>query len=94
MIVRISGEGQYDLDDGHHARLNQLDDAVVAAVEAGDEERFHQNFEELLRFVRTEGVRHDGEDLRESDFILPPADTSFAEAGEDFTGEGLIPEPA
>jgi len=24
--------------------------------------------------------------------ILPPADLSFAEAGEDFTGEGLIPD--
>jgi hypothetical protein len=94
VIVRISAEGQYDLDDAHHARLNELDDAVVAAVEAGDEERFHAAFQELLRFVRTEGVQHDGEDLRESDYILPPADTSFAEAREDFTGEGLIPEPA
>jgi hypothetical protein len=94
MIVRISAEGQYDLDDALHEQLNELDDAVVAAVEAGDEERFHERFQELLSFVRTEGTRHDGEDLSESDFILPPADTSFAEAGEDFTGEGLIPEPA
>ena len=94
MIVRISAEGQYDLDDAHHARLNDLDDAVVAAVDAGDEDRFHEAFQELLSFVRSEGVRHDGDDLRESDFILPPADTSFVEAGEDFTGDGLIPEPA
>jgi hypothetical protein len=94
MIVRISGEGQFDLDDGLHARLNDLDDAVVAAVEAGDEAGFHDAFEELLRFVRGEGRRHDDDDLTESDFILPPADTSFVEAGEEFTGEGLIPEPA
>jgi hypothetical protein len=93
MIVRISAEGQYDLDDALHEQLNELDDAVVAAVDAGDEERFHEAFQELLRFVR-EGARHDGDDLSESDFILPPADTSFVEAGEDFTGEGLIPEPA
>jgi hypothetical protein len=93
MIVRISAEGQYDLDDALHERLNELDDAVVAAVHVGDEERFHEGFQELLSFVR-EGTRHDGDDLSESDFILPPADTSFVEAGEDFTGEGLIPEPA
>ena len=93
MIVRISAEGQYDLDDALHERLNELDDAVVAAVDAGDEERFHEAFQALLAFVR-EGTRHDGDDLSESDFILPPADTSFVEAGEDFTGEGLIPEPA
>jgi hypothetical protein len=36
VIVRISGEGQYRLDDDHHGRLNELDDAVVAAVDAGD----------------------------------------------------------
>lgn len=93
MIVRISAEGQYDLDDALHEQLNELDDAVVAAVDAGDEEAFHEAFQALLAFVR-DGTRHDGEDLSESDFILPPADTSFAEAGEDFTGEGLIPEPA
>jgi hypothetical protein len=38
MIVRISNEGQYRLDDGHLARLNELDDAVVAAVDADDED--------------------------------------------------------
>jgi hypothetical protein len=26
--------------------------------------------------------------------ILPPADLSFREAGEDFTGDGLVPDPA
>lgn len=93
MIVRISAEGQYDLDDALHSQLNELDDAVVAAVDAGDEERFHEAFQALLAFVR-KGTNHDGDDLSESDFILPPADTSFVEAGEDFTGEGLIPEPA
>ena len=49
MIVRISAEGQYDLDDSLHERLNDLDDAVVAAVQAGDEATFHAAFEELLR---------------------------------------------
>ena len=38
MIVRISNEGQFRLDDSLHDRLNQLDDAAVAAVESGDEE--------------------------------------------------------
>ena len=34
MIVRISNEGQYRLDDGHHHRLDELDDTVVQAVAA------------------------------------------------------------
>ena len=94
MIVRISNEGQYRLDDGHHHRLNELDDAVVAAVEGGDEDAFHASFEELLHMVRTEGAPLDADDLEPSEVILPPADLTFVEAGEEFSGEGLIPDPA
>ena len=94
MIVRISGDGQFELDDSHHAELNELDDAAVAAVDRGDEAAFHENFDALLAFVRTNGTVVGDDDLRPSDVILPPADMSFAEAGEDFTGEGLVPDPA
>jgi hypothetical protein len=94
VIVRISNEGQYRLDDGHHAKLNELDDAVVAAVERGDEDGFHAAFEELLHMVRTEGEPLDADDLEPSEIILPPADLTFVEAGEEFSGEGLIPDPA
>ena len=94
MIVRISNEGQFRLDDGLHTRLNELDDAAVRAVESGDEDAFHAAFEELLQIVRTEGTELEDEDLDSSDVILPPPDLSFVEAGEEFTGDGLIPEPA
>ena len=94
MIVRISGEGQYRLDDSHHTQLNELDDAVVAAVDGGDEDAFHASFEELLQFVRSNGEPLADDDLSASDHILPPADLTFPEAGEEFTGDGLIPEPS
>jgi hypothetical protein len=32
------------------------------------------------------------EEIETSDVILPPADVTFAEAGREFTGEGLIPD--
>jgi hypothetical protein len=92
MIVRISGEGQWKLDDDVRARVNELDNAAVAAVDAGDEPGFHESFDKLLAMVRADGARLPGDDLHPSDVILPPADLSFAEAGEDFTGEGLIPD--
>ena len=41
MIVRISGEGQFRLPDNDAERLNDLDNEAVAAVEAGDEAKFH-----------------------------------------------------
>jgi hypothetical protein len=94
VIVRISNEGQYRLDDALHARLNELDDAAVAAVNAGDEDKFHEAFEELLQVVRSEGTALGDDELEASEVILPPADLSFVEAGEEFTGDGLIPEPA
>ena len=92
MIVRISTENQYLFPDDQADRLNDLDNAVVAAVEADDEDAFHEAFEELLSFVRTEGTLLGSEELEESDVILPPPDTSFVEASAEFTGEGLIPD--
>ena len=94
MIVRISNEGQYRLDDRHHHKLDELDDAVVAAVAANNENEFQPAFEALLHFVRTEGEPLDADDLEPSEYILPPADLTFVAAGEEFSGEGLIPDPA
>jgi hypothetical protein len=91
MIFRIATEGQYELADDVAERLNALDNEAVAAVEAGDEARFHELFAELIAGIRGEGTRLDEDDLRGSDVIVPPPDTSFEEARRDFTGDGLIP---
>jgi hypothetical protein len=91
MIVRISGEDQYRLD-GENGRLEDLDNAVVAAVEAGEEQRFRGAYDELLAFVRTHGTPLAEDDLAGSDLILPPPDISLEEARVEFTGEGLIPD--
>jgi len=92
MIVRISGEDQYRLADERKDRLNELDNAVVAACEGGDEADYERSFAALLDFVRSSGERVGDDELESSDLILPPADLSFAEAGTAFTGEGLIPD--
>lgn len=90
MIVRISTEGQYQLD-GDPAELNELDQAAVAACEAGDEDRFHATFARLLEYVRSHGRRVADDHLGGSDLILPPPDVSLEEARQEFSGEGLIP---
>jgi predicted PilT family ATPase len=92
MIVRISGEDQYRLDEALDSRLNELDAAVVVAVDAGDEARFKTAFSELLSFVRANGSVVGDEEIETSDLILPPDDITLAEAAEEFTGEGLIPD--
>ena len=92
MIVRISTESQYRLPEDAADELNELDNQVVAAVEAGDEERFHEIFEQMLDLVRRAGDPLSEDEIEESDVILPPPDTSFVEAASEFTGEGLIPD--
>jgi hypothetical protein len=92
VIVRISTEGQFRLPEEDAAKLNELDNEVVAAVEAGDEDRFHELFEEMLQLVRRDGTPLADDELEESDVILPPPDLSFVEAGVQFTGDGLIPD--
>jgi hypothetical protein len=53
MIVRILGKGQFRLDDGRLGRLNELDNAVAAAVAAGDPDGFGRAFTELIRMVES-----------------------------------------
>jgi hypothetical protein len=92
MIVRISGEGQYRLDDGDSTQLNEMEKQVIAIVEGGGEDGFGQAYGALLDYVRSHGTALDDDDLEGSDVILPPSDLTFAEAGREFTGEGLIPD--
>ena len=92
MIVRIATEGQYELPDEDVDRLNELDNELVTIVESGDEERFHEVFESLLELIRSDGKPVADDVLEESDVIIPPPDMTFAEAQEQFTGEGLIPD--
>ena len=92
MIVRIASEGQFELADELADELNELDNRCVAAVEAGDEPGFHATYDAMLRLVRDKGTALSEEELVESRLILPPADLTFAEAGEQFNGDGLIPD--
>ncbi len=91
MIVRILGEGQYDVAETHLDRLNELDAEVEVAVAAGDTARFRAALGALLDGVRSGGTPHDVEALDESDLILPPADASIDEVRALLDADGLIP---
>jgi hypothetical protein len=92
VIVRISGEGQFKLPDEDSDRLNELDNRAVSAVEQGDETGFRELWSQMLELVASDGNAVDGDELVESDVILPPRDITFDEAKGEFTGEGLIPD--
>jgi effector-binding domain-containing protein len=92
MIVRISGEDQYRLADEDADRLNEMENEVVAIVESGQEDGFADVYRALLDYVRAQGTRVGDDEIETSEVILPPSDLTFAEAGREFTGEGLIPD--
>jgi hypothetical protein len=92
VIVRIAGEGQFELPDDHAERLNELDNRAVSAVEQGDETGFSELWSQMLELVAADGTELGDDELVESDVILPPRDISFDEAQAEFTGEGLIPD--
>ena len=91
MIVRILGEGQYDVPDSALDRLNELDAAVEQALQGDDETAFISALHALLDGVRSAGSAHDLESLDESDLILPPPDATVDEVRQLMDDEGLIP---
>jgi len=92
VIVRLMGEGQFEIDDEVAKGLNDLDEQVGQALEAGDEERFRQLLVRMAEAVRTNGARVPDEQLDASDAIVPPEDLSLEEARRLFEDEGLIPD--
>lgn len=92
MIVRISGEGQFELPDADAESLNDLDNRAVEAVENGDQATFRRLFDEMLALVASDGQAVPDDELVGSDVILPPRNISFDEAQHEFSGDGLIPD--
>lgn len=91
MIMRILGDGQYEIAEAHLVPLNELDSALQSAADAGDETAFTAALSSLLDAVRTLGTPLPDETITPSDLVLPDADTSLAEVRELLSDEGLIP---
>lgn len=92
MIVRILGEGQFDVPDEAIDGLNELDDRLVEAVESNDREGFRSALAALLGVVRSHAAPHPLDALDTSDLVLPGADAELAEIRELLGEEGLIPD--
>lgn len=93
MIVRLLGEGQFRVDDALLARLNELDDEVGKAVDAGDERALWTALQALADAVRESGEKLGDSDLVPSDAVIPPEDLSLEEARDLLQHDGFIPDP-
>jgi hypothetical protein len=90
MIIRILGEGQFQLDEKLLDRVNKIDNEIVKHVTSGNELEFAKDLANLISTVKELGEPLDPVELLASDIIIPPADMSFEEARQVFCDEGLI----
>lgn len=91
-VVRILGEGQFEIPDSADDDLNAIDARVEAAVIAGDEKAFQTELAALVAAVRAHGSPLADDVLVPSDAVVPDADTTLEEARTLLSDEGLIPD--
>jgi hypothetical protein len=91
MIVRIMGEGQFEVPDSLVDRLNELDNEVLAALERGDEKQFRIDLGALLGAVRGGGTPVPHDVLVPSDATLPFEEATVDEVRALLHDDGLIP---
>lgn len=91
MIVRILGEGQFNVPGSVLDDLNDIDNRIVEAVATEDGAQFQSLLDEMFRLVRDRGEPLPVDELVESDLILPETDLTLYEAEHIFIGDGLLP---
>lgn len=91
MIVRILGEGQFRVDEQRLGALNELDNQLESAIDAGDQAGLRSALEALQQAVRDHGEVVADDELVDSDLIVPDAEASLDEVREMLDEDGLIP---
>ncbi len=82
MIVRVLGEGRYEIGDSDLSAIESLDTRLVQALDKGDEETFASILGQLITEVRRSGRLLDPDDLRTSDLAVPHEGSSLGEVKE------------
>jgi len=90
VIVRILGEGQFQVDADVAARLTALDAELDAAVEKDDETAFRTALGAAVGLVRDAGTAVPDDTFVTADYILPFSDASVDEVRK-LLADGTIP---
>ena len=79
MIVRILGEGRFDVPEADLPAIEQLDGQLVDAMERGDEAEFSGTLVDLIGEVRHSGTLLPADDLRTSELVVPHEGSTLKE---------------
>jgi hypothetical protein len=90
MIVRISGVGQYELDDDAVHKLNEMDARLTEAIHGKHEDEFHVQLRAITEFIEKNGKELSDETIVPSDVIVPANDISLEDAHQLFHDESLM----
>jgi len=91
MIVRILGEGQFEVADDKLDGLNEVDARLQSAVESKDNATFEAALAEMLGMVRGAGGKCSDDYLGASDHVLPGEGSTLEEVRDLLGDEGLLP---
>ncbi|HUC36189.1 MAG TPA: hypothetical protein VMR97_03605 [Acidimicrobiales bacterium] len=79
MIVRILGEGRYEVPDADMGGVERLDTKLVEAMDKGDEKSFAETLVKLVGEVRRTGKLLAPDDLRTSELAVPHEGSTLGE---------------
>jgi hypothetical protein len=82
MIVRILGEGRYDVPEADLPAIEQLDAELTDAMDREDEAAFDAALSDLVGQVRHTGKLLPADDLQTSVLVVPHAGSSLRELRE------------
>jgi phage shock protein A len=98
-IIRISGGGQYEIDNNLLTQINDIDDKVVNILKNHSSDQSNhevvkkelkEKLDEIISFIKSNGQPVMETDIVKSDLYVPQSDISVEEAQNVFKDEGII----
>ena len=87
MIVRILGEGQYEVAENDRNGIRELESALNEAVESDDDDQFAAALAAVIEEVRRVGTPLAADTFASSERVLPFSDSTLDET------KALLAEP-
>jgi hypothetical protein len=87
MIVRILGEGRFDVPEADMPAVEQLDAQLTDAVDRNDATGFDSALSDLITEIRHTGTPVPADDLQTSGLVVPHPGSTLAEVKDLLTEE-------